>query len=158
MRRLSREHAAFVQSGVSITAASRDGQNRPVIGRSPGCAITHGGERVRIFISRRKYPLLLDAVRRSGAVAVNFTEPSTNRSLQLKSTSAEVVEPEHRDFDRVSAYLDLLCADLDRIGQQGVHARTLLQASADDIAAVLFAPESAFSQTPGPVAGNKIIP
>ena len=153
---INREHTAFVESGVIISVASRNAQNRPVIGRSVGCAVTDGDQRVKIFVSRRKYPLLIDAIQRSGAVAANFTEPSTNRSLQLKSTSAGVFELGIGDFDRTIAYLDVLCADLDRIGQTALLARTLLQASAGELAAVLFPPNSVFSQTPGPVAGCQI--
>ena len=155
--RICREHAAFVESGVIISAASRNAQNRPVIGRAVGCAVTDGDQRIKIFLSRRKYPLLLDAIHRSGALAVNFTEPSTNKSLQLKSTSAGVADLAIGDFDRANAYLDVLCADLDRIGSTALLARTLLQVSPGELAAVIFAPESAFSQTPGPVAGRQIV-
>jgi hypothetical protein len=127
-----------------------------VIGRFVGSAVTDGGQRIRLLISRRKYPLFFDAVRRSGVIAVNVTEPSTNRSLQLKSTSGEVIEPGSGDFDLVSAYLDLLCADLDRMEQSGLVARTVLQVIPEELAAVLFAPEAAFIQTPGPAAGRRI--
>ena len=157
MFQIDREHVVFIESGVIISAAARNAQNRPVIGRSVGCVVTDGDQRIKVFVSRRKYPLLLDAIQRSRAVAANFTEPSTNRSLQLKSTSACVVELGIGDFDRTLAYLDVLCADLDRIGQTGLLARTLLQASAGELAAVSFVPDSAYSQTPGPVAGCQIV-
>ena len=154
---LDKDQAAFVESGVSIIAASRDPQNRPFQGRCPGCRIAPDGLSLTIFLSRQKYPLLLDAIRRSGALAVSFSEPSSNRSLQLKSLNAELVELQSGDVESVTAHLDLFAADLERIGHSGDLGRMVLSCNPSELAAVRFVPHEAFTQTPGPVAGKRIV-
>jgi hypothetical protein len=154
--RLSTDHAAFVESGVSITVASRDSQNRPLVGRSVGCVVADDRQQIKIFLSRRKYPLLVDAIRRSGAVAVSFSEPSSHTTLQLKSTSAELTEVVTSDTERVAAHVVLFAADLERIFHRGALARAILECSPGDLVAVAFYPLAAFSQTPGPLAGCRI--
>jgi hypothetical protein len=152
---LSKDQAAFIESGVSIVVASRDAQNRPFVGRAAGCHVAAGG-RIKLFLSRRKYPFLLDAIRRTGAIAASFSEPSTNKSLQIKGTGAEIVELEPADRDRMAAHLDLFAADVERMGIRGSLPRTVLAASPEDIQVAVFVPDVAFIQTPGPVAGNRI--
>ena len=153
--RLNQEQSAFIESGVSIIVAARDPHNRPLIGRATGCVAAPDG-RIRVFLSRRKYPLLLDGIRRSGTVAVTYSEPSTNKSLQVKSTSAVLAELGRGEPARAEAYLALFSADLERIGHRPVFAATVLAAAPDDLVAVAFTPQFAFSQTPGPVAGRRI--
>ena len=154
---LDKDQAAFIESGVSIIAASRDPQNRPFLGRCPGCRVAPDRSSITIFLSRQKYPLLLDAIRRSGVVAISFSEPSSNRSLQLKSGRAELVELQDGDVQSVAAHLDLFAADLERIGHAGALGRTVLACSSGELAAVRFVPHEAFTQTPGPVAGRRIV-
>jgi hypothetical protein len=152
---LSKEHVAFVESGVSVVLASRDSQNRPFLGRASGCHVAADG-RIKIFISRRKYPFLLDAIRRTGAVAASFSEPSTNKSLQIKGAGAQLAELDPGDIDRIADHLNLFAADVERIGLRAALPRTVLAAAAEDLQAVVFVPAVAFIQTPGPVAGNQI--
>jgi hypothetical protein len=152
---LSKDHAAFIESGVSIVLASRDSQNRPFLGRAAGCHVATGG-RIKIFLSRRKYPFLLDAIRRTGSVAASFSEPSTNKSLQFKGTGAELTELEPGDADRIAGHLNLFAADVERIGLRSMLPRTILASPPEELQAVVFVPAVAFIQTPGPIAGNRI--
>ena len=152
---LSKEQAAFVESGVSVVLASRDAQNRPFLGRASGCHVAADG-RIKIFFSRRKYPFLLDAIRRTGAIAVSFSEPSTNKSLQIKGTGAELAELEPGDIDRAADHLNLFAADVERVGIRAALPRMVLAAAPEDLQAVVFFPAVAFIQTPGPVAGSRI--
>jgi len=154
--RLNKAQIGFLESGVSIRVASHDIQNRPVQGHAGGCRIAAGGERVTIFLSRAKYPLLLDAVRRSGMVAASFIEPSTNKSIQVKGEAGELTEPEKGDQERIAAYLDLFAADLERINVRGALGRAVLSIQPGDLAAITFIPTIAFIQTPGANAGAPI--
>lgn len=153
---LSKEQAGFIESGVSIIVASRDAQNRPLLGHGLGCYSSPGQGRITLFLSRRKHPLLLDAIRRSGTIAVTFSEPSSTRSMQIKGNAAEIIELDSGDADSIAAYIELFAADLDRIGHRGILARTILACAPGDYAAVSFVPNIAFTQTPGPAAGNRI--
>jgi len=145
-----------MESGVSIRAASHDTQNRPVLGHAGGCRVAVDGSRVTLFLSRAKYPLLLDAVRRSGVVAASFIEPSTNKSIQIKGEAAELAEPETGDAERLAAYQDLFAADLERINVRGALGRAVLAIAPGDLAAITFTPTLAFIQTPGAKAGKPI--
>ncbi len=145
-----------MESGVAIIAASHDSQNRPVLGHVLGCRVAEDGGRVILLLSRSRYPFLLDAVRRSGMIAVSFNEASTHKSIQVKGESAEPAAPEPGDAARVSTYLDLFTADLARIHVDGGMARAALGAGPDDLAAIGFVPVIAFLQTPGAKAGSAI--
>ena len=134
---------------------SRDSQNRPFLGRAAGCHVSSDG-RIKIFVSRRKYPFLLDAVRRTGSVAASFSEPSTNKSLQIKGTGAELAELEPGDADRIASHVNLFAADVERTGTRAALPRTVLASAPEELQAVVFVPAVAFIQTPGPVAGNRI--
>ena len=153
---LNKEHVGFIESGVSIVTASRDTQNRPLLGHASGCRAGPDGRQITIFLSRAKYPLLLDAVRRSGAIAVSFNEPSTNKSIQIKGADAELVTIESGDIERTAAYLDLFAAELERINFRGELGRVVLACTPADLVAVTFSPIVAFTQTPGPLAGSRI--
>jgi hypothetical protein len=157
MFRLSKEHVGFIESGVSIVVASRDVQNRPVQGRAGGCRAAPDGSEITLFLSRAKYPFLLDALRRGGAVAASFNEPSTNRSLQIKGAAAELTPLLTGDAARISAYLDLFAADVERIHVSGDLPRAVLAGAVTDLEAVRFTPQAAFVQTPGPQAGKKLV-
>jgi hypothetical protein len=156
--RLHKDQIGFMESGVSIRAASRDTKNRPVVGHAGGCRVAADGGRVTLFLSRVKYPLLLDAIRRSGVVAASFIEPSTNKSIQVKGGAAELTEPEKGDPERLAAYLDLFVADLQRINVPAALGRAVLAIPPADLAAITFTPSIAFIQTPGPKAGKPIEP
>ena len=156
MFRLSKDHIGFMESGVSIRAASHDTQNRPITGHASGCRAAADGSRVTLFLSRAKYPLLLDAIRRSGVVAASFIEPSTNKSIQVKGEAAELTEPRAGDTERLAAHLDLFAADLERINVCGALGRAVLAIAPGDLTAISFTPTTAFIQTPGAKAGTPV--
>jgi hypothetical protein len=156
--RLSKQQIGFLESGVSVSAASHDIQNRPVQGRCEGCRVSADGTRITLFLSRVKYPFLLDAVRRSGTVAVSFTEPSTNVSIQIKGGEAELAELEPGDDKRIAAYFDLFTAELKRINIPPVLAHAVHDTGPGEMTAIAFTPVIAFSQTPGAKAGSPLAP
>jgi len=154
---LTSEQAAFLESGVSIIAASRDARGRPLLGRCAGCRVGPDGT-VTLLLSRARYPLLIDAIRRSGAIAATFAEPSSHKSLQLKSAGAKFAALAPGDEDCAAAYLALFAADLDRIGQPADLARTVLAAAPGELVAIRFRPEALYTQTPGAKAGQAVGP
>ena len=156
MFRLGSSHIGLMESGVSIVAASHDTRNRPVLGRALACRVASDGGRVTILLSRVKYPLLLDALRRSGAIAVSFTEPSTDRSIQVKGTDVEVAPAGDADSARLDTYFCLFTADLQRIHVKSDLAHAALGCAPADLTAVSFTPTIAFVQTPGAQAGSLI--
>jgi len=154
--RLGSSHIGMMESGVSIVAASRDTQNRPILGRALACRVAGDGRRVTILLSRAKYPLLLDALRRSGTIAVSFTEPSTDRSIQVKGAEVELEPAGDADGARIATYFCLFTADLQRIHVKAELAHAALGCVPADLVAVSFTPDVAFVQTPGAQAGSPI--
>ncbi len=150
---LDAEHAAFVESGVSILAASRDADDAPSVARSHGCRVSADRRRVTIFVARGQAGTLLDDVGRCGALAVVFSYPPTHRTIQLKSEHAVVRAPAPGETDHVAAYVDAFTSGVLPFGYEPRQMATLFAFTEGDLVAIDFVPESAFVQTPGPKAG-----
>ncbi len=153
---LSETHAGFCESGVRIVIASRDVQNRPLLGLAVGCRVGTDRRRVTLLLPRHRYPLLVDAIRRSGAIAASFSEPSSHKGIQLKGTDAALVAIEAADAQRMAAYIELLAGDVERVGNSGRLVRAALHCPIDEVAAIAFTPQAAYTQTPGALAGNRL--
>jgi len=153
---LDQSTAAFVQGAVSIHAASRGAGNVPLLVRASGCRVAPDRSRVALYLARSKSQALIDAVRATHAVAAVFSLPSSHRSVQLKGTDAEVVAPAAGDVETVERYIEAFAAELERLAFRSELARALLWLEAQDLAVLQFTPSAAFSQTPGPGAGEPL--
>lgn len=154
MALLDAEHAAFVQGAVSINAASRADDHEPVLSRVHGCRVANG--RVRLLFCGSKSAALLEAIRTSRTIAVVFSEPRTHRTIQLKGTDAAVVASAPEDAHRAARYVSAIAAEFEALGYGAGLAETVLACRAEDLVAVQFTPCAAFSQTPGPRAGEPL--
>jgi hypothetical protein len=153
---ITAEHAAFMQSGVSMSISSCNADKIPSVSRATGCRITSDRLQVTIFVIASHAGRLLDDIRRGGAVAVTFTRPSTNRTVQLKGKDAVVVETDINERGIASVYLDAFVEEVGGLGHDRNMVRAMFACAPDDIVAVRFTPCAAFSQTPGPRAGEAL--
>jgi hypothetical protein len=153
---LDEDLVAFVQGGVSIVAASRDSGNVPVLARAAGCLVSTDRRRVTVLLPSGQAGALVGAVRSSGALAVVFSQPTTHRTVQLKGTDAAPVPLEHEHLERLDSYPARFAAELVALDYKERFARTLVAASPDDVTAIAFSPTEAFTQTPGPEAGEPL--
>lgn len=153
---LDAANAAFIGSGVSINAASSRPGALPSLARGVGCRVSADRRSVTVLFASTPAAALLDDIRRSGAIAVVFSQPSTHRTLQLKGSNARIVPQEAGDGALTPRYTDAFIADLTPLGFSAQIVRTLLACDPDDIVAVQFSPSSAFQQTPGPSAGEPL--
>lgn len=153
---LDSTHAAFLQRGVgmSIAACSRD--RMPTIVRGTGCRISSDLRRVAVFVSATQAAPVIACLRDNDSVSVVFSEPSTHRTVQLKGTGTMVGALEDGDLPRIAAYRDAFIAQLAPLGYDETRIRTLLALRSTDIVALSFTPTDAFSQTPGPHAGEPL--
>jgi hypothetical protein len=149
---LDEEHAAFIQAGVSLNAASCDHHNRPASCRLLGCRVLEGGHRIAVFLSARQGEYLLECLRATSAIAVVFSQPSTHRTVQVKGWDAQVRALAEGELQIIRAYRESFADELEPIGFSRIMVRTLLAAAPADLVAVEFSPCDAFSQTPGPPA------
>ena len=150
---LDEANAAFIQSGVSIIAASRDAINMPTVVRALGCWVAPDRRRVKVFVARSQAAALLDGVGATGAIAVVFTQPSSHRAIQLKGTDATVSALGAGEREIVAALVEEFAADLVPLGFPSPFVCALLGSEPDDLVAIAFTPTAAFSQTPGARAG-----
>jgi hypothetical protein len=153
---LDADHAAFMQSGISIGIATCDQHNVPSQVRATGCRISPDRRCVTIFISAIQAARVVADVRSNGAVAAVFSEPSTHRTVQLKGHDANISGIADGDLLVVDAYRDAFARELEPLGFNEALIRAMLACPSSDLVAVSFTPTAAFSQTPGPNAGEPL--
>jgi hypothetical protein len=149
------EQAALMARRVSIIVGSRDAAQRPHLMRAVGCRLSADRRCVTVLMPQASGRQVLDDLRDNGQVAVVFSEPSSNHTLQLKGNDA-VVTPCGADDAALAERYRLDFAD--EIGQLGFAAQvaqTMLSHD-DALAAVHFTVNAAFEQTPGPTAGEPL--
>ncbi len=145
-----------MRGGVSITVASCDRNGMPQLVRAIGCRVSDDGRRVTIFVPEAKSQAVQRDIFATGAIAVAFTQPSTHRTMQLKSRDARVTAVAPDDAKLVEAYRDAFVAEVGAIGFHEQMVRTLLSCPPEQLVALSFCPSEAYSQTPGPNAGKKL--
>jgi hypothetical protein len=150
------EQARLISGGVGMSAASCRPGALPNMARCTGCRISADRRTLTLILAATPGAALLDDVRRSGLIAAVFSQPSTHYTLQLKGTDARIVPLEPGDPALVRRYVDAFVAALTPFGYPEPLVRAFLAAMADDLAAVQFTISAAFSQTPGPQAGEPL--
>lgn len=153
---ISPEQAAWICGSVSIIVASRDARLHPHLVRAIGCRLSDDRCRVTLLLPGRSAHQVLEDLRDIPTVAAVFTEPSTNRSLQLKGRDTTL--------ERVGDAADLRLAEryrlgfIEELGRLGFGPQVGhgILAHEDDLFAIGFMIEAAFDQTPGPAAGRPL--
>lgn len=153
---LSPDHLAMMDGGVSVIVSSCAADLSPSVMRAVGSHIGDGGRHITVFVCRSQSTQLLRDVARSARLAAVFSQPSTHRTVQLKTRTARLREATEADAPALQRYLRGMEGELTRIGFGAVYARAMLAHRLDDVVAIEFEPELAFDQTPGPKAGQPI--
>ena len=111
---------------------------------------------MHVMNSQTQATQLLADVRRSGAVAAVFSKPSTHRTLQLKGRDAAILDADADDLLAVARYRDAFVAETSALGHPAHLIGAMFDCPDKDIVAISFTPDAAFSQTPGPQAGQAL--
>jgi hypothetical protein len=152
---LAPDFASFVQAGVSICVGVCEPGRHPVAGLGLACRITGDG-RLRLMLRQRGNERLLAAIAAGSRVAVTFTQPTTHRSIQLKAARADLAAPGPEDEPhRVRQHLALR-DELVAIGYSTALATTYRAGEGEELSIIVFVPDDAFVQTPGPGAGSAL--
>lgn len=154
---LDADRAAFMQSGVSMSLGSRDGNLRPSVARGLGCRVLADGE-VRVFVNAAQSRDLLDDVRACGQVAVVFSDIVSHRTLQVKAIDARAQVPDADDHSAADAYAPRFGGGVVALGYPASVPQNLLHAEPGERIAIAFHPHEGFEQTPGPQAGQPLEP
>src|SRR6185369_2084447 len=124
---------AFMRGGVSISVATCAAGGVPELVRGIGCRVADDGSSVTVFVPEAKSQAVQRDIFATGRIAVAFTQPSSHRTMQLKSDDARVTALTPEDLALVDAYRDAFVAE---VGQLGFHAemvRLLLGCAPDQI-------------------------
>ena len=153
---LDSDNAAFIQSGVSISLAACGPDHLPSVSRGLGCKVLADGRQVGVFLRRAQSLDLLENIGSSGRLANVFSLPSSNRTLQLKGLDARIQPFEVADLPIIKAHIADFVAEVLPLCLPEEVVRTLFAYTADDLVMVVYTPVAAFSQTPGPKAGEAL--
>jgi len=145
--------AAFLQGGVSISAASCGARPFPSVCRVLACSVAEDRCRLTVMVARSCAQDLLEDVGHSGRIAVVFSQPSTNRTIQIKGDRAHPGAPDALLLDAVRIHSDAFVNEVVPLGFAAPVVRSLLDFPDDDIVSIAFTPTAAYDQSPGPRAG-----
>ncbi|PKO68049.1 MAG: hypothetical protein CVU22_09895 [Betaproteobacteria bacterium HGW-Betaproteobacteria-16] len=146
----------MIERGVSVIVSSCDPDLTPSVMRAVGSRVADDGRLITVYMCRSQSAQLLRDVAHSARLAAVFSQPSTHRTVQLKTRSARLREATDDDDPALQHYLQGMERELTSIGFAAVYARAMLAYRLDDVVAIEFVPELAFDQTPGPRAGQPI--
>ena len=150
-------HAGFITGGVSISVSACGADLMPSMTRALGCRVSGDRHVVTVLVSKKQSEELLRHVRERGALAVTFSEPATHRTIQLKGSDATCANATAADLQLASQYRAGFSHELSLQGLAPALIEALLACPATDLASITFSPDEAFSQTPGPNAGQALL-
>ena len=154
---LNAKQIDFLQGNVVIYAATADAAAHPHVARVAGTRIDSRKNAVTIFLSALEASALLADVRAQQALAVVFCEPGSEKAMQLKAHSAQIVAVQRDDQRLVADYCERLIKHVTPLGFSSAMLRTFFAPLRSDIVALQFTPCAAFDQTPGPNAGTALV-
>ena len=155
---LSDEQIRFIESGVSISLASRDVRRVPSVTKGVGCRVAGDRCQVRVLVDAAQSAQLLADVAACGALAVVFCLPSSHRTLQLKGHDAREVPLAAGDAELAARHREAFAADLLPLGYALPFARATHDFHGECLRALSFTLSDLFEQTPGPHAGVRLEP
>ena len=156
LSQLSAEVVAMMAGGVSVLVSSRDEHMRASVMRAMGSSIDVAAGRVTVYVARSQAPTLLRDLEASGLVAVMFSQPTTHRTVQLKSGAISMRPATAADAPVLERYAQAMGRELEQVGYTASLARVMLAHRLEDLVAISFEPQEAFEQTPGPKAGARM--
>lgn len=151
-------NAAFIAGPVAIYVASCSASLEPSVTRGYGCVISRDRRNLRVFIKAAASEKLLGDIRAGGSVAAVFTRPATHQTIQFKGECAELIPLQAGDDHILAAYGQRLTAEIVSLGYPEPFSTVLMTARPEDVVSLAFTPTSAFEQTPGAAAGQRLEP
>lgn len=150
-------HAGFITGAVTISVSSCGAGLMPSMARALGCRVSSDRHLVTLLVSKKQAESLLRHVRERGVLAVAFSEPASHRAIQLKGSDATCASASAADLQLATRYRAMLAQALSQQGLAPQLAEALLACPATELASISFSPSAAFSQTPGPNAGQALL-
>jgi hypothetical protein len=153
---IDHDTAGFIQRFVSINIATRNNDNQPAVARAAGCDIAPDGNSLTVYLASSHNQTLLDNLGDNQCLAVVFSRPSTNRTIQFKGNDAKIRPLTTDDQIVIDAYFESFLQELSAVGFPPAFCEAMHPSADEKFVAICFTPERAYSQTPGPNAGEKL--
>lgn len=150
---ISASVASFVTSGVSITVCGRNERLVPSIAKAAGCQVSADGRELSVLLFAEAAEAVCRDIADNRVVAVCFSRPSTNQTMQLKGRDARSERASPLEVAIARRCVDLLIDDLLPLGFDRHMLESYFWGDRTDLLAIRFSPDAAFVQTPGPQAG-----
>ena len=149
-------NAAFIQGGVTINASSRTIENKPVMAKAVGCRVSKDRRTITLLFHSSIAGDIIAGIQASRQIAVVFSMPGTNQTIQLKGSDAVVVEMQKQDRKIAERYCESFVRNVCPLGYSEPLIRAYLWFDPEELLAIAFTPAEAFLQTPGPRAGEPL--
>lgn len=145
--------AEFLESGVSISIATRDAELAPDGTRVLAVKVDDDGVHVTAFLTARTAGPILQNLEANGQVALCFDRPSDSRACQLKGVFADSRRCRPAERVEIERQVSGFFSDLEMIGVPSAFLSGWVRWPA---VAVRFRVTDVFHQTPGPGAGERL--
>lgn len=122
-----------------------------------GSQVEMDGRRATIWVAREQALQLVSDVAATGRIAVSYSEPLTNFSLQIKGRDARVRDSRPADSAVLQQHLGNMVREISAVGFTPEFVRAAFEKSLAELVAVEFVIDAQFSQTPGPGAGQAMV-
>ncbi len=146
---------AFCLHGASMIIGVNGLGDRPLAGVALGCAVL-GPDRIRVTLARPLNSDLLLGLMRDGRIALTVSEVPTHRSIQIKGDRAVLLAAQPDDLRAARCQLRAFRDRLIDADYGEAFSTAYCSFDPADAVAVEFVPREAFTQTPGPKAGQRL--
>jgi len=151
------DHVAWINGGVSAIVASRCSDCKPSIVRALGIAITRDAKLVTLLLRPDQSRQVLADLQAGGSIAVVCSQPSTNRTLQIKASCARLRLASAEERSSQAHHIAAMQREIGSLGYPPAFVAALLHIGPQEaLVALDLEPEQAFEQTPGPHAGSPL--
>jgi hypothetical protein len=143
----------LVEGGVSAFVGTRDAAMCPEIVRSTGALVSTDRKRITVFLPEATSKRTVANVRDNGEVAVGFSRPFDNLSIQIKGRSVDLHlagDPERATPERYHA------AYVEQLYMVGLPRSLTTRINTWPAWALTIEVRDVFVQTPGPGAGKRL--
>jgi hypothetical protein len=148
---ITEETAAFLESGLAITVATRDGDLQPDGAWAWAVRVHDDGTHLTVFLHEQAAAAMLRNLESHPEIALVLDRPTTHRACQLKGTFVASRKVRAADRAEVERQVVALRSDLESIG---IPPAMTAAWKYWPCAALSVRVARLFEQTPGPGAGE----
>ena len=150
---ISEELAAFLESGLSIVVATRDGELQPD-GAAAWAARVHADRtHVTLFFYEDAAARVLRNLKDFPQIAIDFDRPTTHRACQVKGELISSRPAGEEDRPEIERQIDAFSCDLEAIG---IPRAMFAGWKTWPCTAMQVRATALFEQTPGPGTGERL--